>query len=129
MCCPGLKMRRSKSVLKKLSHVLFSPPPPVAFIHIPFEVLRVIINDAFCEAPHATIHSALKATVSGTHVTAVMGETQQLTGMGPGPLGGLGKSGDPLEGEVFRTYVQPAYHPHGPLWGIEFSLAPAPKPN
>ena len=51
---------------------MFSPPPP--FIHIPFDVLRVIINDAFCEAPHATIHSALGATISGTHVTEVMGE-------------------------------------------------------
>ena len=54
-----------------------------------------------------------------------------MAGMGPGPLGGLGKSGDPLppEGEVFRTDLQPIFHPHGPLWGIEFSLAPAPKPN
>ena len=50
--------------------------PPLSFIHIPFDVLRVIINDAFCHAPHATIHSALKATISGTHVTEVMGETQ-----------------------------------------------------
>ena len=50
--------------------------PPLSFIHIPFDVLRVIINDAFCEAPHATSHSALKATVSGTLVTEVMGETQ-----------------------------------------------------
>ena len=32
--------------------------PPLCFIHIPFDVLRVIINDAFCEAPHATIRSA-----------------------------------------------------------------------
>ena len=38
-------------------------------------MLTVIINDAFCEAPHATIHSALKATISGT-VTKVMGETK-----------------------------------------------------
>ena len=25
--------------------------------------------------------------------------------------------------------MRATYHPHGPLWGIEFSLAPAPKPN
>ena len=24
-------------------------PPPLSYIHVPFEVLRVIINDAFCE--------------------------------------------------------------------------------
>ena len=69
--------------------------PAPSFIHILFDVLRVIINDAFCEAPHATIHSALKATISGTHVTEVMGESQGGAGMGPGPLGGLKKSGDP----------------------------------
>ena len=34
----------------------------------------------------------------------------------------------PLEGEVFR-HCQPTYHPHGPLWAIEFLLAPAPKPS
>ena len=52
--------------------------------------------------------------------------------MGPGPLGGLGKTGDPpppMEGEVLRIDLQPTYYPHGPLWGKEFSLAPAPKPN
>ena len=52
---------------------MFSPPPP-SLIHIPFDVLRVITNNAFCEAPHATIHSAPKATISGTHVIEVMGE-------------------------------------------------------
>ena len=75
MCCPGLKMRRSKSVVEKLSHLIFNPPP-LSFIHIPFDVLRVIINDALCEAPHATIYSALKATISGRNVTEVMGESQ-----------------------------------------------------
>ena len=48
--------------------------PPLSFIHVPFEVLRVIINDAFCETPHATIHSALRATIIGSHVTEVIGE-------------------------------------------------------
>ena len=28
-----------------------------------------------------------------------------------------------------RTELQPTSHPHGPLWGIEFSLASASKPN
>ena len=41
-------------------------------------MLTVIINDAFCEAPHATIHSALKATINATHVNEVMGESQGL---------------------------------------------------
>ena len=76
MCCPGLKMPRSKSEVKKLSHVMLSPPPPLSFIHIPFDVLRVIINEAFYEALHATIHRALKATINGTHVTELMGETE-----------------------------------------------------
>ena len=49
--------------------------------------------------------------------------------MGPGLLGGWEKVVTPPRREVFRTDLQPTYHPHGPLWGIEFSLAPAPKPN
>ena len=76
MCCPGVKMPRLKSIVKKLSHVMFSSPPPLSFTHIPSDVLRVIINDALCEAPLATIHSALKGTISGSQVTEVMGETQ-----------------------------------------------------
>ena len=52
-----------------------------------------------------------------------------MAGMGPGPLGRLGKSDPPPEAEVFRTDLQPTYHPPGPLWGIECFLAPAPKPN
>ena len=35
----------------------------------------------------------------------------------------------PPMGEVFRIDLQPTYHPHRPLWGTEFSLAPVPKPN
>ena len=95
--------------------------PPLSFIHIPFDVLRVIINDAFCEAPHM---SALKATISGTHVTEVLGETQGWRLWDQAPSGVWEKVVTPLEGEVFRTDLQPTYHPHGPLWGIEFSLAP-----
>ena len=26
-------------------------PPPLSYIHVPFEVLHVIINDALCEPP------------------------------------------------------------------------------
>ena len=116
--------KRSKEIIT--CNVRF---PPLSFIHIPFDVLRVVINDAFCEAPHATIHSALKATISGTHVTEVMGETQGWRVWDQAPSGVWEKVVTPTEGEVFRTAVQPTYHPHGPLWGIEYSLAPAPKPN
>ena len=35
----------------------------------------------------------------------------------------------PPDGEVFRTDQQSTYHAHGVLWGIEFLLAPAPKPS
>ena len=38
--------KRSKKVVS--CNVQF---PPLSFIHVPFEVLRVIINDAFCESP------------------------------------------------------------------------------
>ena len=48
--------------------------PPLSFIHAAFLVLRVIINDDLCESPHATIHSALKATITGSHVTEVIRE-------------------------------------------------------
>ena len=90
MCCPSLKRPRSKSAVQKISHVMFSPPP-LSFVHIPFDVLRVIINDAFCEMPHAAIHSALKATISGTHVTEVMGDTQGWQVWDRAPSGVWGK--------------------------------------
>ena len=77
MCCPRLKMPRFESATENLAHVMFSSPP-LSFIHVPFDGLRVIINDAFCEAPQETIHSALRATISGTHVTEVMGELHTL---------------------------------------------------
>ena len=94
-------------------------------------MLRVIINDAFCEAPQATIPIALKATISGTHVTEVIRETQGWRLWDQAPLGDWGKVVTPPlpEGKVSRTDLQPTYHPHGPPWGIEFPLAPAPKPN
>ena len=34
------------------------------------------MNDAFCKAPHATIHGALKPTINGTHVTELMVESE-----------------------------------------------------
>ena len=61
--------KRSKKVVT--CNVQF---PPLSFIHVPFEVLRVIINDAFCESPHATIHSALRATITRSHVVELIGE-------------------------------------------------------
>ena len=61
--------KRSKKVVT--CNVQF---PPLSFIHVPFEVLRVIINDAFCESPHATIHGALRATITSAHVVEVFGE-------------------------------------------------------
>ena len=80
--------------------------------------------------PSVVRHSALKATISGTHVTEVLGETQGWRVWDQAPSGVWEKvvTPPPPEGEVFRTDPQPTYHPHGPLWGIEFSLAPAPKP-
>ena len=56
----------------------------------------------------------------------------RLAGVGPSPLRHVGKGGyppPPPDGEVFRTDQQPTYHAHGVLWGIEFLLAPAPKPS
>ena len=54
-------------------------PPPLSFIHFPFDVSRVLINDAFCEASHATIHSALKAIISGICVTEMMAAAEEAT--------------------------------------------------
>ena len=58
--------KRSKKVVT--CNVQF---PPLSFIHVPFEVF---INDAFSESSHATIHSALRATITNSHVTEVIGE-------------------------------------------------------
>ena len=103
--------------------------PPLSFIHIPFNALRGIINDAFCEARHATAHSALKATICGMPVTEVMGETQGWQVWDQAPSGSWERVVTPPAGEVFRTDLQPTYHPHGPLWGIDFPLARASNPN
>ena len=116
--------KRSKKVVT--CNVQF---PPLSFIHVPFEVLRVIINDAFCESPHATIHSALRATITGAHVVEVFGEKDGWRVWDQAPSGTWEKVGTPPDGAVFRTDQQPTYHAHGVLWGIEFLLAPAPKPS
>ena len=116
--------KRSKKVVS--CNVQF---PPLSFIHVPFEVLRVIINDAFCESPHATIHSALRATITGAHVVEVFGEKDGWRVWDQAPSGTWEKVVTPPDGEVFRTDQQPTYHAHGVLWGIEFLLAPAPKPS
>ena len=47
--------------------------------------------------------------------------------MGLGPLGGLGKGGDPPEGEVFRTCNR-CTNPMAPFEAWSF-FAPTPKPN
>ena len=77
--------KRSKKVVT--CNVQF---PPLSFIHVPFEVLRVIINDAFCESPHATIHSALRATITGAHVVEVLGK-RTAGGCGSKPPQARGK--------------------------------------
>ena len=81
----------------------------------------------FWEAPHATIHTALKATISGTHVTELLG--WRVCDQAPSVVWEKMVTPPPPEGEVFRTHLQPTYHPHGALWGIEFSSDPALKPN
>ena len=69
--------------------------PPLSFIHVPLELLRVIINDAFCESPHATIHGALRATITGSHVTEVIGEKDGWRVWDQAPLSHVGKGGPP----------------------------------
>ena len=104
-------------------------PPSTSYIHDPFEVLRFIMNDVFCEAPQATIHSATRATLAAAHLTEVMGEEAGWRVWDEAPYGTWQKTILPPKGGVFRTDCQPSYHPHGPLWGIEFLLAHAPKPS
>ena len=116
--------------IKKRSKIITAnvhPPPPPPYIHVPFEVLCVIINDALCEPPKATIHSATRATLAAARVTEVMGEEAGLRVWDEAPSGTWQKTILPPEGEVFRTNCLPTYHPHGPLWGIEFLVVPAPK--
>ena len=125
MCCPGCQDAKVKKRSKKIitCNVQF---PPLSFVHIPFDVLRVIINDAFCEAPHATIHSTLKATTSGTHVTEVMRETQ---GWRVWESGGLGKSGDPPPPRGRGIEDRPAANisPPWPPTGYRVFFGPRPK--
>ena len=83
--------KRSKKVVT--CNVQF--PPPLSFIHVPFEVLRVIINDAFCESPHATIHSAPRATITGAHVVEVFGEKDAWRVWDQAPSGTSEKVGTP----------------------------------
>ena len=104
-------------------------PPPPSYTHVPFEVPLVIINDAFYEPPRAAIHSATRATLAGARITEVMGEKAGWMVWDEAPSGHWQKTIVLPEGEVFGTSCLPTYHPHGPLWGIEFLLAPAPKPS
>ena len=87
--------KRSKKVVS--CNVQF---PPLSFIHVPFEVLRVIINDAFCESPHATIHSALRATITGAHVVEVFGEKDGWRVWDQAPSGTWEKVVTPPDGEA-----------------------------
>ena len=90
MCCPSLMMPpRPKNLARKIitCNVQITP---LSCVHISFDVLRVIINDAFCKAPQATIHTALKATIGGTHVTEMMGESQGWRVWDQAPSGGGG---------------------------------------
>ena len=107
---------------------MFSPPP-LSFIHIPFDVSRVIINDAFYEAPHATIHSVLKATISGTHVTEVLGGTQGWRVCDQAPEGVWEKvvTPPPQRARYSGHTCSQQLPPHGPLRGIEFALPLPPK--
>ena len=61
--------KRSKKIITPTGH-----PPPLSYIRVPFEVLHVIINDAFCEPPLSTMHSATRATLAVFHISEVMGE-------------------------------------------------------
>ena len=91
----------------------------------PLQVLRVIINDALCDPPNQ------QSTVP--HVLLLQHASLTLWGRKHGgvwdeaPYGTWQKTFLPPEGEVFRTDCQPTYHPHGPSWGIELLLAPAPN--
>ena len=62
--------------MQQKDHHLQCLAPPPLFIHIPFDVLRVILNNAFCEALHAKIQSGMRATITGTPVTEVLGVVQ-----------------------------------------------------
>ena len=102
MYCPGFRIPRSKKHNKNIitcnvQTPLFyiHPPPRFKGHHIYIYIcvcvcVCVYIYDAFYEALHVTMHSALKATIYGTHVTKVIGENG-AGGYGSGPLGGLGK--------------------------------------
>ena len=69
--------------------------PPLSFIHVPFDTLRVILNDAFYEAPHAKIQSAMRATITSSHVIQILGGRSGLAHLGPAPLGKLGNGDNP----------------------------------
>ena len=62
-------------------------------------------------------------------MTEVFGEKDGWRVWDQAPSGTWEKVVTPADGEVFWTDQQPTYHAHGVLWGIEFLLAPAPKPS
>ena len=125
-----LKVAKIKKRSKKVVTCNVQSPPHPLIIHVPFEVLWVIINDAFCESPHATIHSALGADITGAHVVEVFQEKDGWRVWDQAPSGTWEKVvTPPPDGEVFRTDQRPTYNAHRVLWGIEFLLASAPKPS
>ena len=126
-----LKEADVKKCSKKYNSKRSTPPPsPLSYIHVLFEALPVVVNDAFCDSPEATLYSATRATRAAAHVAEVMGKEAGWRVWDEAPSGTWQKTSLPPEGEVFRTnYHLPTYHPHGPSRGIAFLLAPAPKPS
>ena len=70
----------------------------------------------------------MRATLAAARIAKVMGEEAGWRVWDEARSSRWQRTILPPEGEVFRTNYQPTYHPHGPLRGIEFLLALAPKP-
>ena len=91
-------------------------PPPILFIHVPFEVFEGYHKRCFLVVPTC---NASQRPQSHHHRFTCDGGYRgkgRLAGVGPSPLGHVRKGG----------YPPP---PDGEVWGIEFLLAPAPKPS
>ena len=83
-------------------------------------------------SPHMQRFTAPSEPPSQVHMWSRLSGKRTVGGCGTKPPQARGKRWlppPPPDGEVFRTDQQPTYHAHGVLWGIEFLLAPAPKPS
>lgn len=102
--------------------------PPLSFIMLKFDVLRVVLNYPGVDQITASVLSPKLACIRGEHVpeTGNMEGNEDISVWEEGPCGPFKREIPAPADQWFDTSVAPTYHPHGYFWGVEFPLLRAP---